>query len=75
MKRTRSKKSRGLETWRLVYVNRHHPHAPAQEIKVDVRRGETIDADYAAAMVAVRTSISLADVRILRIVAPDGAPQ
>jgi len=50
-----------------VYGDRRRPHIRHQELKVDVRRGEVIDDDYAAAMVAVRTTMPLADVRIVRI--------
>ncbi|MGH3941176.1 MAG: hypothetical protein ACRDTG_21575 [Pseudonocardiaceae bacterium] len=66
-KRRASKEARGLETRRIVYSNRRRPHDKAQELKVDVRRGEVIDDDYAAAMVATRTTLPLADVRIIRI--------
>ncbi len=62
VKRTKSKRSRGLVTRRIVYQNHQHPHDRPQELKVDIRDGETIDADYAAAMVAVRTGISLHNV-------------
>lgn len=67
MKRTKSKKSRGLVTRRIVYRNRQHPGDRPQEVKIDVRRGERVDNDYAAAMVAVRTGTPLADVAILEI--------
>ncbi|MGH3913628.1 MAG: hypothetical protein ACRDTC_09475 [Pseudonocardiaceae bacterium] len=67
MKRPKSKESRGLETRRIVYSDRRHPHGTLQELKVDVRRGEVIDDDYAAALVAVRTCVALADVHIVRI--------
>ncbi|MGH3913546.1 MAG: hypothetical protein ACRDTC_09060 [Pseudonocardiaceae bacterium] len=50
-----------------MYSNRRRPDDKAQELKVDVRRGEVIDDDYAAAMVAARTTLPLADVRIIRI--------
>lgn len=67
MKRPRSKASRGLETRCIVYGNRRRPHDKPQELKVDVRRGDVIDDDCAAAMVAARTTVPLADVRILKI--------
>ncbi|MGH3915208.1 MAG: hypothetical protein ACRDTC_17650, partial [Pseudonocardiaceae bacterium] len=60
MKRHKSKASRGLETRRIVYGNRRRPHDKPQELKVDVHCGEVIDDDYAAAMVAARTTLSLA---------------
>jgi hypothetical protein len=34
---------------------------------VDVRSGTIIDMEYAAALVAVRTSLPLADIKIVRI--------
>ncbi|MGQ0774815.1 MAG: hypothetical protein ACT4NY_10420 [Pseudonocardiales bacterium] len=63
----KSKQARGLETRRIVYGDRRHPHARHQEIKVDVRYGEVIEDDYAAAMVAVRTTTPLADVFIVKV--------
>lgn len=67
MKHLKSKSRRGLVTRRIVYRTRAHPHNRPQEIKVDVRRGEVIDAGYAAAMVAVRTSIPLRHVTIIAV--------
>ncbi|MGH3943168.1 MAG: hypothetical protein ACRDTG_32000 [Pseudonocardiaceae bacterium] len=66
-RRLKSKAARGLETRRIVYGNHRRPHDQPQELKVDVRRGEVIDDDHAAAMVAVRTTLPLADVRIVKI--------
>ncbi|HEU0087640.1 MAG TPA: hypothetical protein VFQ77_08315 [Pseudonocardiaceae bacterium] len=71
MKRTRSKKRRGLVTRRILYLNRQHPHDRPHELKVDLRRGEEIDNDYATAMVAVRTGLSLENVQIVEIREPD----
>lgn len=67
MKHTRSKSSRGLVTRRIVFTNRKRPRDRPQKMEVDVRRNETIDEDYAAAMVATRTSVALADVKIVEI--------
>jgi hypothetical protein len=67
MKHTKSKAQRGLVTRRIVYVDRKLPNARHHELKVDVRDGTIIDLDYAAALVAVRTSLPLTDVKILRI--------
>lgn len=67
MKHTKSKKSRGLTTRRIVYTNHKRPYDRSQELKVDIPCGEMIDAGYAAAMVAARTTIPLADVRIVKI--------
>ena len=66
-RRPKSKEARGLETRRIVYCDRRRPHDKPQELKVDVRRGDVIDDDYAAAMVAARTTMPLADVRIIRV--------
>ncbi|MGH3931026.1 MAG: hypothetical protein ACRDTF_13740 [Pseudonocardiaceae bacterium] len=66
-KRPKSKAARGLETRRIVYGNHRRPHGTPQELKVDVRRGEVIDDDYAAAMIAARTTLPLADVRVIKI--------
>lgn len=70
MKRTRSRKRRGLVTRRIVYGHRQRPDSRPRELKVDVRRGEQIDTDYAAAMVAVRTGTPLTEVRIIDIREP-----
>lgn len=50
MKHLKSKSRRGLVTRRIVYRNRAHSRDRPQEIRADVRRGEVIDAGYAAAM-------------------------
>lgn len=70
MKHTRSKRKRGLVTRRIVYRNRRRPDARPQEMKVDIRPDESVDADYAAAMVAVRTGTPLADVTIIEVREP-----
>ena len=67
MKRAKNKAQRGLVTRSIVYENRKRPHERSQVLKVDVRRGTIIDMDYAAALVAVRTTLPLADVKIVRI--------
>jgi hypothetical protein len=67
MKHTKSKAWRGLVTRRIVYANHKSPHARHQELKVDVRSGTIIDMEYAAALVAVRTPLPLADIKIVRI--------
>jgi hypothetical protein len=67
MKQTKNKAQRGLVTRRIVYASRQRPHARHQVLRVDVRSGTVIDMDYAAALVAVRTPLSLADIKIVRI--------
>lgn len=67
MNRRKSKAQRGLVTQRIVYASHKRPHDRHQELKVDVRQGTIIDVDYATALVAVRTCLSLAEVRIIRI--------
>jgi ADP-ribose pyrophosphatase YjhB (NUDIX family) len=64
MSKRKSKTARGLVTRRIVYTSRQRPDDRPQEIKVNVRRGTIIDLDYAAAMVAIRTHLSLNDVRV-----------
>lgn len=54
-----------------MYLDRKRPHDQPRELKVDVRRGEVIDDDYAAAMVATRTTTPLTDVKIIKITEPD----
>lgn len=66
-RRPKSKQARGLETRTIVYGDRRWPHARRQELKVDVPRGEVIDEDYAAAMVAARTTTPLGDMFVVRI--------
>jgi len=67
VKHTKSKTAGGLVTRTIVYRDRSRPHSRDQHLKVDVRRDEVIDLDYAAAMVAVRTGLPLAYVRVIRI--------
>ncbi|MGH3426638.1 MAG: hypothetical protein ACRDQZ_03545 [Mycobacteriales bacterium] len=67
MKHTKSKARRGLVTRRIVYASHQGPHARHHELKVDVRRGTVIDMEYAAALVAVRTPLPLADITIVKI--------
>ncbi|MGH3869768.1 MAG: hypothetical protein ACRDQ4_27445 [Pseudonocardiaceae bacterium] len=71
MKHTKNKKNRGLATRRIVYKSSKHPHDRHRELQVDVPHGEIIDARYAAAMVAVRTGMPLADVSIVTIAGID----
>ncbi len=54
-------------TRRIVYADRKCSPARHHELKVDVREGEIIDLNYAAALVAVRAALPLADVQIVRI--------
>lgn len=67
MKHTRSKAARGLVTRTIVYRDRTRPRSRDQHLKVDLRHDEVIDLDYAAAMVAVRTALPLADVHVIKI--------
>jgi hypothetical protein len=71
VKHVRSKKDKWLTTRNIVYKSSQHPHDRHRELKVNVPRGEIMDADYAAAMVAVRTGMPLADVNIVKIVGMD----
>jgi hypothetical protein len=54
-----------------VYRSAQRPHDRPRELIVDVPRGEVLDADYAAAMVAVRTGMPLAEVSIVTITGVD----
>ncbi len=71
MKHTKSKKSSGLATRSIVYKSNKRPHDRLRELKVDVPRGEIIDASYAAAMVALRTGMPLVEVNIVKIAGLD----
>lgn len=70
-KRLKSKSARGLVPRRIEFRDRSRPHAPAQTITVDIRRGAEVDADYAVGLVAARTPTRLADVKIVRVLRPD----
>ncbi|MGH3974698.1 MAG: hypothetical protein ACRDS9_15410 [Pseudonocardiaceae bacterium] len=65
------KKRVGLTVRSIVYKSSKYPHGRVQELKVTVPRGEIIDASYAAAMVAVRTGMPLAEVNIIKIAGVD----
>jgi hypothetical protein len=67
VKHTKSKAQRRLVSRRIVYADRRRPHAPHNHLTVDVRNGTIIDMDYAVALVAVRTPLPLADVKIIKI--------
>jgi hypothetical protein len=71
VKRTKSKANSALVTRRIIYADHQRLRDRPQELKVDVRRGEHIDLDYAAAMVAVRTSVPLKNVKVIQIMGPD----
>lgn len=70
-KRKKSKKSNRLVTRRIVYQSHKRPDDSPQELKVDLSCREEIDADYAAGLVAARTTMPLADVHIIKVVGPD----
>lgn len=53
-----------------MYRSARRPHDRPQELTVSVPRGEVVDAGYAAAVVAVRTGMPLAEVAIVMISAP-----
>jgi hypothetical protein len=67
VKHTKGKKSKGLVAKSIMYKSNKHPHDQFRELKVNVPQGEIIEPSYAAAMVAVRTSIPLEDVHIVKI--------
>ncbi|MGH3915668.1 MAG: hypothetical protein ACRDTC_20010 [Pseudonocardiaceae bacterium] len=67
MTKRKSKAQRGLVTQRIIYANRKYPPARNQELKVNLRRRTVIDADYTVGLVAVRRSLPLDEVMIVRI--------
>lgn len=67
----RKKRSSRLVTRRIIYRSHKRPHDSPQELKVDLPQGAEIDADYAAGLVAARTTMPLADVQIIKVVGPD----
>ncbi len=67
----RKKRSSRLVTRRIVYRSHRRPHDSPQELKVDLPQGTKMDADYAAGLVAARTTMPLADVRIIKVIEPD----
>ena len=68
--RAKSKASRGIVTLTIRYRDRRNPPGRLQELKVDVRRGEHIDEDHAAAMVAARRGVPLTQVTIIKVTQP-----
>jgi hypothetical protein len=71
---TRSKASRGIVTRTIRYQDRRNPPGRPQTLKVDLRRGEHLDAEYAAALVAARAGVPLAQVTVLEIVQSPPSP-
>ncbi len=69
--RKRRKRGAGSTTKIIAYKSNKRPHGRVQELKVAVPCGEIIDASYAAAMVAVRTGMALAEVDIIKIAGVD----
>lgn len=67
VKHRRNKKNQGLVTKIVTYRVSGCSQHRMQEVRIDVRRGEIVDTDYAAAMVALRTGTALRDVRIVEI--------
>ncbi|MGH3683843.1 MAG: hypothetical protein ACRDSM_02015 [Pseudonocardiaceae bacterium] len=71
MRHAKNKKNRKLTTRNIAYKSTKHPRDRLRELTVNVARGEIVDARYAAAMVAVRTGIPLAEVSIVTITGTD----
>lgn len=63
----KSKKRRGMVARSITYTSTKRPRDRPRELIVDIPPGEIIDTDYAAAIVAVRTGIPLAEVTIVTI--------
>jgi hypothetical protein len=78
MKRTgpsrAKRKRRGLVARSITYTSTQRPHDRPRELTVDIPHGEVMDTDYAAAIVAVRTGIPLAEVTIVTIAGAGGRP-
>lgn len=64
---TRSKASRGIESKTIQYRDRRNPPGRPQALTVDLRRGEHLGPEHAAAMVAARVGVPLSDVVIVDI--------
>lgn len=71
MKHLKRKKNRSPTTTHIVYRDHRHPHDRPQQITTDAHRPDLIDMGYAAAVVAVRTSIPLNQATIIKIVGPE----
>lgn len=67
MRKSQHRKQRGWVTRRIRYQDRQSPHHRPQELTVDIPPGEPLDTHYAAAVVAVRTSLPLKNVKIIKI--------
>lgn len=66
----RKPKSTELIARSITYRSTQRPHDRPEELTVNVPYGEAIDTGYAAAVVAVRTGMSLAEVTIVTISTP-----
>lgn len=66
-----SRKKRGLVARRIAYTRTKHPHDRIRELTVHVAYREVMDADYAAAMMAVRTGMPLAEVITVTVAGVD----
>ena len=62
--------STGVVARRIAYRSTQRPRDRPEELTVNVPHGEVIDIGYAAAVVAVRTGMPLAEVTIVTISAP-----
>lgn len=71
MSHAKRKKRIRLVTRRIIYRSHKRPHDSPQELKVDLPHAVEIDADYAAGLVASRTTMPLADVHIIKVVGPN----
>ena len=64
----KNKATQGFVSSTIYYRDSRCVNSRDRALKVDVRRGETIDEQYAAALVAVRTGLPLGQVRIMEII-------
>ncbi len=63
----RKKKRRWLVARSITYTSTKRRHDRHRELIVDISQGEIMDADYAAAIVTVRTGMPLTEVTIITI--------
>ncbi len=70
----KSKKNSGLVARRISYTSTKRPHDQPRELIVKFPHREVMDADYAAAMVAARRGMPLAEVAIVTIAEGGGRP-
>jgi hypothetical protein len=69
-----TRRRRRLVAKSITYTSTQRPHDRPRELTVNITPGEVMDTGYAAAIVAVRTGMPLAEVSILTIAATGERP-